>query len=112
MSRVHSRGRLHRQGAGAVWEVMDSPEGSISFDSNILSYFLQANSGLYDPTTDLDARLATERIAAYRLFLYGPKAVDRPQRVDGIGGNSRRGEARRARPVDLLQSARNLTRVV
>lgn len=45
---------------------------SISFDSNVLTYFLQANSGTYDPASDDNASLAVERVAAYRLFLYGP----------------------------------------
>jgi predicted nucleic acid-binding protein len=45
---------------------------STSFDSNVLTYFLEANSGAYDPTTDPDTALAAERLTAYRLFLYGP----------------------------------------
>jgi hypothetical protein len=44
-----------------------------AIDSNILTYFLEATTGFYDPARDSDDRLRPERIAAFRLFLYGPK---------------------------------------
>jgi hypothetical protein len=47
----------------------------IAPDSNILTYFLQANSGFYEPEEDPQPDLAAERVAVYRLFLYGPKLV-------------------------------------
>ncbi len=47
----------------------------VAFDSNILTYFLQAASGLYDPARDPDDNLRPERLAAYRLFLYGASLV-------------------------------------
>jgi hypothetical protein len=42
----------------------------IAFDSNILSYFLEANTAGYDPATDPDQKLAPERRDACRLYLY------------------------------------------
>jgi hypothetical protein len=46
-----------------------------AFDSNILTYFLEAASGLYDPARDSDDNLRPERVSAYRLFLFGVKLV-------------------------------------
>lgn len=46
----------------------------IAFDSNVLTYFLEANSAGYDPSADPDQTLARERVSAYRLFLYADRA--------------------------------------
>jgi hypothetical protein len=42
----------------------------IAFDSHVITYFLQANQDGYDPESDLDAVLAAQRVATFRLFLY------------------------------------------
>ena len=44
----------------------------LGIDSNVWTYLLQANSGQYDPFTDPHQKLAKERVAAYRIFLYQP----------------------------------------
>jgi hypothetical protein len=54
--------------------VSDPPEApNLAIDSNILTYFLDALSGTYDPDLDPNPTIARERVAAFRLFLYGPK---------------------------------------
>ena len=42
----------------------------VAFDSNVITYFLDANQTGYDPNVDPDASLAEQRVAAFRLFLY------------------------------------------
>ena len=39
----------------------------VAFDSQVLSYFLTANSPGYNPDTDPDTELAPQRLAAFRL---------------------------------------------
>ena len=51
-----------------------SQDTLVAFDSNVLSYFLQANQAGYDPASDPDPVLAAERVAAFRLFLYMERA--------------------------------------
>ncbi len=47
----------------------------IAFDSNGLTYFLQANQEGYDPDSDPDAELATQRKASLLLWLYTDNPV-------------------------------------
>ena len=47
----------------------------IAFDSQVVTYVLQANQYGYDPETDGDSGLATERVAAFRLWIYGSNPV-------------------------------------
>ena len=42
----------------------------IAFDSNVLSYLLQAIQAGSDPARDPDPALSAERVAACRLFFY------------------------------------------
>jgi hypothetical protein len=63
---------VYRQGDGEVRPVA-LPNLKLALDSNILSYLLQATSGTYDPATDTDDNLRPERVASFRLFLYGPQ---------------------------------------
>jgi hypothetical protein len=51
-----------------------SEDTLIAFDSNVLSYFLQANQAGYDPASDPDPMLAVEPVVAFRLFLYMDRA--------------------------------------
>ena len=44
----------------------------IAFDSNVVTYFVQANQEGYDPLTDPDVNLAPQKVAAFQLFLYSP----------------------------------------
>jgi hypothetical protein len=58
---------------------------TLAFDSNILTYFLDAASGTYDPASDADDKLRPQRIAAFRLFLYGPKLWIVPAVAEEVG---------------------------
>ena len=42
----------------------------VAFDSNVLTFFLDANQAGYDPDADLDRVLAPQRRAALRLWMY------------------------------------------
>lgn len=42
----------------------------VTFDSQVFTYLVEANSGAYNPATDTDQAVAQERIAALRIFLY------------------------------------------
>jgi hypothetical protein len=50
----------------------------IAFDSHVVTFFLQANQYGYDPAEDGDSVLATERVAAFRLWIYGSNPIAVP----------------------------------
>lgn len=47
----------------------------LALDAQVFTFLIQANSGLYDPATDSDLALATERVAVFRVFLYYPGLI-------------------------------------
>jgi hypothetical protein len=64
-----------------------------AIDSNILTYFLQAASGLYNFSNDWQRDLRAERLAAMRLFLYGAQLVIVPKvmkEAEDIGHSPKR----------------------
>src|SRR5437867_12011861 len=42
----------------------------VAFDSNVVTYFLDANRDDYDPALDPDPALRVQRVAAFRLWIY------------------------------------------
>ncbi len=77
----------------------------VTFDSQVFTYLVEANSGGYDPMADPDSDLARERVAAFRVFLYHPIIAMVPtvtREVHGIPDSAWRNEHELFRKVHFV----------
>lgn len=78
----------------------------VTFDSQVFTYLVEANSGAYDPATDRDHAVAQERVAALRIFLYHDMIIIPPTVVrefTGISNPDRRKEHELFAHVHLIE---------
>lgn len=78
----------------------------VTFDSQVFTYLIEANSGDYDPTTDPDQVVAQERVAALRVFLHHDIIVIPPtvgKESKSIPDHDRRKEHELFAHVHLIQ---------